>query len=269
MELHHRVGAVQVTGKAGDKGLAGHLGSVVVHGGAAAQTGGRGIPGAVHQRAGDIDAAAGHLEALGVQLVDGGHPQRVAQARAVLHRKADGVGHAQHGVGRRDVAALQRGADSGGGHRLFLKLCHGHHHHFHAQRSAQLAQQLRRTGGLGPEGEVLAAEQGFCMAVFHDAAHELFRAEALDLLKVRREVILHAQAGDQRVLVRRGQQALTLHFVVHRQPEGKHRRGSPVGSGPLHRTVDDGPVADVDAVEVAHGHGGALCGVCQRQRDEL
>ena len=107
------------------------------------------------------------------------------------------------------------------------------------------------------------------MAVFHDAAYELFRAEALDLLKVRREVILHAQAGDQRVLVRRGQQALALHFVVHRQPEGKHRRGSPVGSGPLHRTVDDGPVADVDAVEVAHGHGGALCGVCQRQRDEL
>ena len=160
---------------------------------------------------------------------------------------------AQHGVGCRDVAALQRGADAGGGHRLFLKLCHGHHHHFHAQRSAQLAQQLRRTGSLGPEGEVLAAEQGFCMAVFHDAAHELFRAEALDLLKVRREVILHAQAGDQRVLVRRGQQALALHFVVHRQPEGKHRRGSPVGSGPLHRTVDDGPVADVDAVEVAHG----------------
>ena len=26
---------------------------------------------------------------------------------------------------------------------------------------------------------------------------------------------------------------------------------------------------DVDAIEVAHGHGGALCGVCQRQRDEL
>ena len=193
----------------------------------------------------------------------------MAQTCTVLHLEPDGVGHPQHGVCCRDVAAFQRGADAGGGHRLFLKLRHGHHDHLYAQRLAQGAQQLRVSGSFGPKGEVFAADQCPGAAVPHDAQHELLRRQALDLLKVRREVILHAQAGDQRVLVRRGQQALALHFVVHRQPEGKHRRGSPVGSGPLHRTVDDGPVADVDAVEVAHGHGGAFFRLCQRQRRKL
>ncbi len=63
-----------------------------------------------------------------------GTPQRLAQTRPVLHREADGVGHPQHGIGRRDVAALQRGADAGGGHRLFLKLRHRQDDHLHAQR---------------------------------------------------------------------------------------------------------------------------------------
>ena len=79
VELHHRVGAVQVAGKARDKGLAGHLGGIIVHGRAAAQTSGRGIPHPVDAGAGDINAAAGHLEALRVQLVDGGHPEGVSQ----------------------------------------------------------------------------------------------------------------------------------------------------------------------------------------------
>ena len=205
MELHHRVGAVQVAGKARDKGLAGHLGGVIVHGRAAAQTGGRGIPHPVDTGAGDINAAAGHLEALRVQLVDGGHPEGVPQPCPVLHRKADGIGHAQHGVGGRDIPALQRGADAGRGHRLFLKLCHGHHHYFYPKRGTEGAQQLRRTGSLCTKGEVFAAEQRPGVAVFHDAAHKLLRAQRLDRLKVRGKVILHPKAVDQGVLILGGE----------------------------------------------------------------
>ena len=269
MELHHRVGAVEVAGEARDEGLAGHLGGVIVDSGAAAQTGGRGVPPAADAGAGDIDAAAGHLEPGRVQLVDGGHAQRVAQTRAVLHLEPDGVGHAQHGVGRRDVAAFQRGADAGGGHRLFFKLRHGDDHHFHAQRRAQAAQHLRIARSFCPKGEVLAAEQGAGMAVLHDAADKLLRRQAFDLLEIRREVILHAQACDQRVLVRCGQQPSALHFIHHRQLEGEHSRGGIVGLGPLHSPVDHRPVADVDAVKEAHCHGGAFLGLRQRQRRKL
>ena len=66
VELHHRVGAVQVAGKARDEGLTGHLGGIVVDGRAAAKAGGRRIPFAADEGTGDIDAAAGQLKALGV-----------------------------------------------------------------------------------------------------------------------------------------------------------------------------------------------------------
>ena len=123
----------------------------------------------------------------------------------VLHRKADGIGHAQHGVGGRDIPALQRGADAGRGHRLFLKLCHGHHHYFYPKRGTEGAQQLRRTGSLCTKGEVFAAEQRPGVAVFHDAAHKLLRAQRLDRLKVRGKVILHPKAVDQGVLILGGE----------------------------------------------------------------
>ena len=93
--------------------------------------------------AGDIDAVPGQLEALRVELVDGRHAQRPAKARPVMHREADGVGHPQHGIGRRDVTAFQRGADAGGGNRLLLKLCHRQDDYLHAQR-------LRRADAAAP-----------------------------------------------------------------------------------------------------------------------
>ena len=40
VELHHRVGAVKVAGKARDEGLAGHLALVAVDGGPGAKAGG-------------------------------------------------------------------------------------------------------------------------------------------------------------------------------------------------------------------------------------
>ena len=98
------------------------------------------------------------------------------------------------------------------------------------------------------------------MAVLHDAVHELFRRHRADLFKVRAEVIFHPKAFDQGVLVLGGEQALALHLIVGRQPEGEHRRGRTVFSGPLHGTV-----ADVDAVKKAHGDGSAAL-VFQRQR---
>ena len=219
--------------------------------------------------AGDINAAAGQLKALGVQLVDGWNPQRMAQTCTVLHLEPDGVGHPQHGVCCRDVAAFQRGADAGGRHRLFLKLRHGHHDHLHAQRSAEGAQQLRVAGRFGTKGKVFAADQRTGIAVPHDAQHELLRGQALDLLKVRREVILHAKACDQSMLIRCGKQALALHLIHHRQLEGKHRRGGIVFFGPLHGAFDHRTVADVDAVKKAHCHCGAFFRLRQRQRCKL
>ena len=81
VELHHRVGAVEVAGKIRDKGLAGHLGLVRIDGGPGPQAGGRGIPGIADPGAGDVDAVAGHLEARRVDLVDGGHAQCAPQTR--------------------------------------------------------------------------------------------------------------------------------------------------------------------------------------------
>ena len=269
MELHHRVGAVEVAGKARDKGLAGHLGGIIIDGRAAAKAGGRRIPHPANVGAGDINAAAGQLKALGIQLVDGGHPQRVAQTCTVLHLEPDGIGHPQHGVCCRDVAAFQRGADAGGRHRLFLKLRHGHHDHLHTQRSAEGAQQLRVAGRFGTKGKVFAADQRTGIAVPHDAQHELLRGQALDLLKVRREVILHAKACHQCVFICCGQQPFALHLVHHRQPEGEQCRSCIVDSGPLHCLVDHCPVADVDTVKKAHCHCGAFFRLRQRQRCKL
>ena len=67
------------------------------------------------------------------------------------------------------------------------------------------------------------------------------------------------------MLVLGGEQALALHLIVGRQPEGEHRRGHTVFSGPLDGPVDHGTVADVDAVKKAHGDGSAAL-VFQRQR---
>jgi len=103
------------------------------------------------------------------------------------------------------------------------------------------------------------------MTVLHDAVHELFRRHRADLFKVRAEVIFHPKAFDQGVLVLGGEQALALHLIVGRQPEGEHRRGCAVFSGPLDGPVDHGTVADVDAVKKAHGDGSAAL-VFQRQR---
>ena len=70
VELHHRVGAVKVAGKAGDEGLTGHLGGVIVDGRPGAKPGGRGIPDITDLRAGDVDAEARQLEALRVELMN-------------------------------------------------------------------------------------------------------------------------------------------------------------------------------------------------------
>ena len=133
------------------------------------------------------------------------------------------------------------------------------------QWGAEPAQQVGGTGRLGPEGEVLAAEQRLGLAVLHDAVHELFRRHGADLLELGAEVILHPKAGDQGVLVLGGEQTLALHFVVGGQLEGEHRRCRAVGLGPCHSPVDHRTVADVDAVKKAHGDGGAAF-VFQRQR---
>ena len=152
---------------------------------------------------------------------------------------------------------------------LFLKLCHGHHHHLYPKGGAEGAQQFRGTGSFCAKGEVFTAEQRPGVAVFHDAAHKLLRAQRLDCLKVRGEVILHPKAVDQGVLILGRKQALALHFIFHRQAEGEHRRGCIMGLCPLHSPFDHRPVADMDAVKVAHGHGGAFFGLRQRQRGKL
>ena len=61
VELHHRVGAVKVAGKARDEGLAGHLALVAVDGGPGAETGGRRIPVLSDLGAGDIDLSLIHI----------------------------------------------------------------------------------------------------------------------------------------------------------------------------------------------------------------
>ena len=185
-----------------------------------------------------------------------------------MHRKADGVGHPQHGIGRRDVTAFQRGADAGGGNRLLLKLCHRQDDDLHAQRRAELTQQLRCACRPGTEGEVLAAEQRPGVAVPDDAQHELLGRHGLDLLKIGAEVVLDAEAGDEGVLVLGGEQPLTLHLVLGGQAEGEDHRGRAMGFGPLHRAANDSPVADVDAVKKAHCHSRAV-GTAQRKRRKL
>ena len=103
------------------------------------------------------------------------------------------------------------------------------------------------------------------MAVLHDAVHELLRGHGADLLKLGAEVILHTQACNQGMLILGGEQTAALHFAVSGQLEGKHRRGSAVGLCPLHCSLNDGTVADVDTVEVAHGNSSAAL-MFQRQR---
>ena len=81
--------------------------------------------------------------------------------------------------------------------------------------------------------------------------------------------MLHAEAGDEGVLVLSGEQALALHLVFGGQAEGEYRRCRAVGLGPLHCAIaDDSPVADVDAVKKAHCHSRAV-GTAQRKRRKL
>ena len=103
------------------------------------------------------------------------------------------------------------------------------------------------------------------MAVLHDAVHELLRGHGADLLKLGAEIILHTQACDKGMLILGGEQTAALHFAVSGQLEGEHRRGSAVGLCPLHCSLNDGTVADVDAIEVAHGNSSAAL-MFQRQR---
>ena len=142
---------------------------------------------------------------------------------------------------------------------------HRHHHDLHPQRGAELLQQLGGPGGLGTKGKVFAAEQRLGVAVLHDAVHELLRGHGADLLKLGAEVILHSQACDQGMLILGGEQTAALHFAVSGQLEGEHRRGSAVGLCPLHCSLNDGTVADVDTIEVAHGNSSAAL-MFQRQR---
>ena len=80
--------------------------------------------------------------------------------------------------------------------------------------------------------------------------------------------MLHAEAGDEGVLVLGGEQALALHLVFGGQAEGKHCRCRAMGLGPLHCAIDDRAVADVDAVKKAHCHSRAV-GTAQRKRRKL
>ena len=80
--------------------------------------------------------------------------------------------------------------------------------------------------------------------------------------------MLHAQTFNQSVLILGGEQTLALHFVFGRQPEGEHRRRRTVGLGPVDSSLDDGPVADVDAVEESHRNGRAVC-LAQRKWGQL
>ena len=80
--------------------------------------------------------------------------------------------------------------------------------------------------------------------------------------------MLHTEAGDEGVLVLGGEQALALHLVFGGQFEREYRRGCPVGSCPLDRPLDDGAVANVDAVKKAHCHSRAV-GTAQRKRRKL
>ena len=80
--------------------------------------------------------------------------------------------------------------------------------------------------------------------------------------------MLHAEAGDEGVLVLGGEQALALHLVFGGQAEGEHRRCRAVGPGPLHCAIDDRAVADVDAVKKAHCHSRAV-DTAQRKRRKL
>ena len=101
-----------------------------------------------------------------------------------------------------------------------------------------------------------------------EAQHELLGRHSFDLFKIRAEVMLHAQTFDEGVLVLGGEQALALHLVFGGQFEREYRRGCPVGPCPLDRSLDDGAVANVDAVKKAHGHGTAVC-IAQRKRHKL
>ena len=117
------------------------------------------------------------------------------------------------------------------------------------QRGAELAQQFRVSGGFGPKGKVFAAEKRFGVAVPHDAQHELLGRHGLDLLKIRAEIMLHAQTFDEGMFILGGEEALAFHLVFGGQFEREYRRGCPVGSCPLDRPLDDGAVANVDAVK--------------------
>ena len=65
-----------------------------------------------------------------------------------------------------------------------------------------------------------------------------------------------------------GEEALAFHLVFGGQFEREYRRGCPVGACPLDRPLDDGAVANVDAVKKAHGHGTDVC-IAQRKRHKL
>ena len=80
--------------------------------------------------------------------------------------------------------------------------------------------------------------------------------------------MLHAQTFDESMFILGGEEALAFHLVFGGQFEREYRRGCPVGSCPLDRPLDDGAVANVDAVKKAHGHGTAVC-IAQRKRHKL
>ena len=257
-EFHHRVLPVEVPREAGDEGFAGHLFGVIVDGGAAAQTSGRRVCPAPDPGAGDVDAVPGQLETFGVDLVDGGHPQGVAQALAVAHREPDGVRRPQHPVGGRDVAPLQGRTDAAGGNRLALILGHGQHMDFHPQGLTQLLEQGGVPRRPGPEGEIFPAEEGPGVAIGHQAPDKLVGGHGLDVLKGGGQVMLHPQLRHQAVLVLGGEEAAALYLAAHGQLEGKDRRGRAVGFGPFHGPADHRPVADVDTVKIAQRHRAAL-----------
>ena len=102
------------------------------------------------------------------------------------------------------------------------------------------------------------------MAVLHDAVHELLRGHGADLLKLGAEVILHTQACDQGVLVLGGEQAAAFILLSAGSLKVNTAGAAPWAFAHVHCSLNDGTVADVDAIEVAHGNSSAAL-MFQRQ----
>ena len=75
------------------------------------------------------------------------------------NRPVDRIGLAEHLVGVRQTALLQRGTDAGRGYCLTVVLRHRHNMDADAQRFAELPQPFDIAGRPRAEGKVIAAEK--------------------------------------------------------------------------------------------------------------